>query len=233
MKWLTRLIRSGIQYYPRYCLVCGKKTDASLSVCGSCLHTVSPIKQACSICCTQLFVSDAVLCGRCIKCLPSFDHAVIPFYYAPPITQMICALKFQADFRSLSFFAQCLARKIRQRKQSLPEVMIPVPLYKKQLKKRGYNQAIELAKRLKYHFDIPIERHYCRKIKETASQQSLNARLRLKNVKHAFSVNYPPVYQHAAIIDDVMTTGATVNEIARLLKQKGMQYVEVWCLARA
>jgi predicted amidophosphoribosyltransferase len=155
MTLMKSLINGLMRYYPRYCLLCRKKTDAIYLVCDPCFKALSQVTQACSVCGAPLF-AQASLCGPCIKKVPYFDRTIAPFYYEPPIDRMIAQLKFHDDLSALYFFAHFLSLKIKDRTTPLPEVMIPVPLHKKQMRKRGYNQALELAKSLNRTLNMSI-----------------------------------------------------------------------------
>jgi len=183
--------------------------------------------------CGLQIVGSAILCGQCLQKSNTIDRATMPFYYEKPITTLLFQLKFYDQLACLSFFSYFLVAKLKQRIGPLPEVIIPVPLHKNRLKTRGYNQSLELAKKLSRLLNIRLDRHCCRRVKITSSQRGLNAKERRKNVKNAFSVKRKLIYQHIALVDDVMTTGATANEVAKCLKEKGASTVEVWCCARA
>ncbi len=120
--------------------------------------------------------------------------------------------------------------------ESWPDVIIPVPMHNRRLRERGYDQALllsrELAQQLKSFVNLPVNRFLIFRNKATKSQQKLRAVERRKNIKNAFSLRTIPVHRHVALVDDVVTTGETVNEIARLLKKHGVQQIDVWCLAR-
>ena len=115
----------------------------------------------------------------------------------------------------------------------LPDCILPVPLHPKRLKARGFNQALEIAKPIGQYFKIPIDTTSCIKIKNTKAQSSLTAKKRRHNMKNAFALSHQIKYKHIVIIDDVMTTGQTISEIANLLKLNGAEKIEAWCCARA
>ncbi len=112
-----------------------------------------------------------------------------------------------------------------------PEVLIPVPLHPKRYRERGYNQAVEIARPICKRFALPMDGHTCRRIIRTNAQSKENAEERARNIAGAFSVSALP-YQHVAVIDDVVTTGATVNELCYEIKKAGVERIDVWCLAR-
>jgi ComF family protein len=100
------------------------------------------------------------------------------------------------------------------------------------LRERGFNQALELARLIAAQLNIPVDYSLCQRDKATPFQSGLSARQRKRNLKNAFSMTKTVPYKHVAIFDDVVTTGTTVNELAKKLKQSGVQIVEVWAIAR-
>jgi len=117
-------------------------------------------------------------------------------------------------------------------KRRLPECIIPVPLHKHRLHERGFNQALELARLIARQLKVPLNYSLCRREKATPFQSGLSARQRKQNLRNAFNVIQTPAYNHVAIFDDVVTTGSTVNELARQLKEEGVEIIEVWAIAR-
>ncbi len=115
-----------------------------------------------------------------------------------------------------------------------PEVVIPVPLHEKRLRKRGYDQALLVAKALKKQLPdvITLENQLIKRVKHSSPQQNLDAKDRQKNIKQAFALQKNLQYRHIALVDDVVTTGATVSEITKLLKKAGAERVDIWSIAR-
>ena len=117
---------------------------------------------------------------------------------------------------------------------ALPEAVVVVPLHTGRLRQRGYNQALELAKPLARAFDVALHVDVLRRVRPTQAQTELDARARRRNVRGAFALaSDVTLPAHVAVLDDVMTTGATLAECARVLKRAGVQTVDVWALARA
>ncbi|WP_422449905.1 ComF family protein [Endozoicomonas sp. ALB091] len=116
-----------------------------------------------------------------------------------------------------------------------PEIILPVPLHRKRLRERGYDQTLLLTKALKKLLnvkDLDIEQQLIKRTIHSVPQQSLDATARQKNIRNAFTLNGTPPWHHVALVDDVVTTGATVNEITRLLKKSGVKRVDIWSVAR-
>lgn len=230
-KFIKKSTLLFINCYPKYCLLCFTRTKNVHLICNCCLLQLPYVKKACFACGLKI-IGKAVLCGQCLKKSNAFDRIIVPFYYKKPITTLLFQLKFYEKLASLSLFSYFLIKKLKQRQDSLPQVIIPVPLYKKRLKKRGFNQSLELAKILSRALNIRLDRYCCTRIRQTLPQQELNAKARQTNLRHAFKVRNNRIYQHIALVDDVVTTMATVNEIAKCFKKQGTLIVEVWCCAR-
>lgn len=173
-----------------------------------------------------------LVCGKCQKKPPHYTTSLIPYLYAAPLKQLITQLKFHGNLSYAPLLAHCFIKTIKQRKSNRPECIIPVPLHGQRLRERGFNQALELARIVAKQLNIPLDYRYCQRDKSTPFQSGLSAKQRKQNLKNAFSVSKLPSYKHVAIFDDVVTTGTTVNELARQLKRSGVETIEVWAIAR-
>jgi ComF family protein len=176
--------------------------------------------------------TPAPLCGRCIRHAPPWDAAWAPFRYEWPLAQLESRFKFGGDLaagRTLS-----LLWLASQPPGEVPKALVPVPLHRTRLRRRGYNQALELAKPLAKHFAVPLLHDALRRTRATDAQTELTAVQRRRNVRGAFEANFSRALpEHVAVLDDVFTTGATLAECVRVLKQAGVARVVVWALARA
>lgn len=191
-----------------------------------------PRNDVCCARCALPLDAPAPLCGRCIKHTPPWDAAWVPFRYEWPLAQLEARFKFAGDLaagRTLSLLWSMSRAPIDP-----PEAIVPVPLHHSRLRRRGYNQALELAKPLAKHFGIPLLRDGLRRSRATDAQTELTALQRRRNVRGAFEANVDgAVPTHVAVLDDVFTTGATLAECVRVLKRAKVQRVDVWALARA
>ena len=115
----------------------------------------------------------------------------------------------------------------------IPDAIVPVPLSSKRLRQRGFNQSIEIARPLAQRWAIPVDTGSVKRIRNTQPQTGLDRKQRRKNIRGAFEIVRNPDVQHVAIIDDVVTTTSTVNELSRVLKTAGVKRVDVWSIARA
>ncbi len=219
---------------PPTCILCGNKGHASQDICKPCF---SHLKRNLHCCyrCAQIFETAILtpqLCGQCISQTPAYDETHAPYLYHDVLPYLITTLKFKRQFKNARLLGYLLANYL-QKTAELPELIIPVPLHKKRFRERGFNQSLEISKSLSRHLNIPIDTNSCLRIKNTRHQIELPAKQRHSNVKNAFKVKQAIKADHIAIVDDVMTTGSTVNELAKTLKRSGVHRVDIWICARA
>lgn len=157
------------------------------------------------------------------------------FRYAPPASTLVQAFKYRGDLPAGLTLATLLAHHLAEQPPAPPQALIPVPLHPSRLRARGFNQAVELAARLGRLMDVPVMADACRRARATAPQSELDsARARFANVTGAFVMATElSGISHVAVVDDVVTTGATVRELGRVLRRAGVRRVDVWSCARA
>jgi len=184
--------------------------------------------------------SKSSLCGQCISQQYinqqlSVDYALNLFHYATPVDYLISQMKFQQQLSVAAVLADLLKTYIEnsQLEHGLPGALLPVPLHEKRLTKRGFNQSLEIVKPLAKSKNIPILLNTISRSKDTPVQTNLSKSARKKNISGCFTLLEKPVHSHIVIVDDVVTTGATTNELAKLLKKSGVEKVGIWSLARA
>ena len=218
------------------CVLCEADATTGVSLCRDCLGDLPLIKHSCHRCGlpTEVDIADA-LCGQCQKQVPPIDYMVSSLEYAYPVGHLVSQLKFQHHLSHANILSHILLKTLKERlsDRAMPELIIPVPLHKKRLRERGFNQALELARPIAKHFSIPVAKSLVVRVKHTQAQSLLNAKLRHQNLKDSFEIIKPITEKHVVIIDDVVTTGTTVYELARLLKTSGVETVGVWAVARA
>jgi ComF family protein len=173
------------------------------------------------------------LCGRCLNKPPPFERVLAPYRYDAALRHLIGALKFDGRFAHARLLGDLLAKFVQTHVDARPDLILPVPLHPARYCQRGFNQSIEIARHVAKTLDIPLELSGCRRQRDTPPQHQLSAKQRRKNVRSAFALTRPFTAQRIAILDDVMTTGSTVQTLAALLKQAGAATVEVWVCARA
>jgi ComF family protein len=154
-----------------------------------------------------------------------------PLIYQGLTRNLLIQLKFAESLYLASSLVSATIDHFRDGKP-LPEVLLPVPLHRKRLLDRGYNQAFEIAQALSHLLDIPVDTRTLSRIRDTHSQSGLSAYQREKNILKAFAYNASTPYSHVAVVDDIVTTGSTANEITKTLHRAGVRRVEIWGLAR-
>lgn len=155
------------------------------------------------------------------------------YAYQHPVDALIREMKFNQRPEIIHALGNDFAVWLSGRLDSQPDVMIPVPMHCRRMMQRGYNQALELARTLNKRLSIPIDSHCCRRIRNTPSQTDIPTKQRKANVRGAFDIPTSLNYRHIVIVDDVITTGSTVNELARLFSKAGVERIHVYALARA
>jgi ComF family protein len=158
---------------------------------------------------------------------------MVPFRYAYPLDHLVRGLKFRKELPCGRVLGELFARRLLVREEALPEAIIPVPLAARRYRERGYNQASELAVSIQRVTRMAVRSDLVVRLRETAEQAGLNRKMRRRNVRGAFAVTALLIPPHIALLDDVVTTGSTVSELAKVLRRAGAQRVEVWAIARA
>ncbi len=226
---------------PSSCALCGFVGDNA--ICGSCRERFfAGRKHRCIQCATPLpkiTEASAPLCGKCLKQPPAFDATVVAADYAPPIDQLVLALKFGSRLALAPLFARMLRDALLQERAkalALPAQLIAVPLGAQRLRQRGFNQALEIAKPLSRALGIALDPHLVLRQRETDAQALLHPNERHKNIRHAFMVANGAADgirgRHIGVVDDVITTGETLHEMAATLKRFGATRVTNFVFAR-
>jgi ComF family protein len=213
------------------CTLCG--VHARETLCAGCYRDL-PFRVApgCPRC--NAAGAGGQVCGACIVEPPYFDDTTSAFNYAYPLDRLVQAYKFNANLGLLPLFAQALTRAIRANDSvTPPELVIPLPLAPKRLAERGFNQSALLGERVARTLGRRFEARGMLRIRETPPQAGLSREARLKNVRGAFDCAQRLDGMRVAVVDDVMTTGATLSEAAKALKRAGAAHVSAWVIARA
>ena len=212
------------------CLICNDISLEYLSLCQACLDELPQNLHYCTQCGLKIEGEASKICGACQQKPPFYDSIIAAYRYEYAIKHLITEFKFYKKLRNADLLGKLLAKHIN--KQQLPEYLIPVPMHRKRLTQRGFNQAMELCHVLSKELNIPILSNAIIKKKATEAQANLTAKQRRQNLKGSFAINEVINAQHIAIVDDVMTTGATMNELAKLLKKAGVKHIQAWVCAR-
>jgi len=193
--------------------------------------------------CGETRIPGYPLCPHCHAELPwlsAADQRPLPgctsisaFAYQTPISNLLLGIKFGRNLRDLATLGELTATGILPQLTQVPDAILPVPLHTARLHKRGFNQALELARPLAKQLGIPLLTRPIQRRKFTLPQTELDANQRQHNVHQAFQLQTALPYRRIAIFDDVITTGATARELAAVLRTQGVAQVEIWSCARA
>lgn len=175
-------------------------------------------------------------CGQCLKSTPAYDTTKALFSYTFPTSAILQHYKYNnALFLSQTFGALFSGQLATNNQYKEIDLIIAMPLHADRIKERGFNQSLEIAKTMAKQLSIPLDKTSCMRIKNTAPQSNLPLKARLKNMRGAFQINMRNNIKgkRIAIVDDVMTTGEILNELAKILKKVGATHVECWVVAQA
>lgn len=214
---------------PLQCHFC--EAQSGRAICSSCEKYLPWNEPACRACAAPL--TAGALCASCLAQSPPQDKAWTAFRYEAPIALQIVELKFHGKLIPSRVLGVLMAEKLAARAEPLPEMLIPVPLHWRRLQRRGYNQSQELARELSARLSLPLCADLARRLSPTREQTALTAADRRRNVRGVFSVSKAVAGRRIALLDDVITTGATVAELARSARKAGAAHIEVWAAARA
>jgi ComF family protein len=211
---------------PQDCQLCGKP-DAGDLLCTPCLADLPRLPaEHCPLC--ALPAPAGAVCGGCLRHLPHFDATHASLIYAFPVDQLVQAFKYGHQLALAGLFSRLM--------QAGPaidaDVMIPLPLSQQRLRERGFNQAVEIARPLARASGIALDLQATARVVDTAAQAGLPWKQRRANIRHAFECRMDLGGKSVVVIDDVMTSGATLDEFARVLKLHGATRVSNWVLAR-
>lgn len=213
---------------PQHCALCGARTLNRL-LCQGCDADLSHYRvPACPVC--ALPIPGGQVCGACLQHPPAFDRTLAAFSYHFPIDRLLHAFKYSGNLALIEVLAKPLAQLAADHPR--PDLLIPMPLHPGRLKERGFNQSLEIAKPISRWLDIPLTADACQRTRDTPTQAGLKWKERRRNVRGAFACDLDLCGKKIAVLDDVMTTGATLNEISRILKGRGASEVSAWVVAR-
>ncbi len=229
-KWLN-----SVQFWalPGQCCLCGQRSLAPRDICSGCLADLPRLRARCTRCALPL--AQDGLCGICQRRAPAYDGVWALYEYGFPLNHMITGLKYDARLHLARLLAEQMAAALAADWGTVQPVdaIVPVPLHPRRLRERGFNQAQVLAEPLARRLGVPLQSAWCRRQRETEQQAGMSAKARRRNLKSAFEVTADVRGLSLAIVDDVMTTGTTVEVLAAALKKAGARRVQVIVCARA
>ncbi|WP_374012630.1 ComF family protein [Pseudoxanthomonas koreensis] len=226
----TRVAGLGAALLPPRCLLCGEPGTASLDLCAACHQALPRNQPACVRCALPL--AAAGTCGACLHRPPLLATVRAAFVYTAPLDRLLPRYKFRGDLAAGRLLARLMLAEVAG--CDPPQALVPVPLHRARLRRRGYDQALELARPLAAALGLPVHDSLLRRVRATAAQSELDATARRRNLHGAFQArSRGPVPAHVVLVDDVMTTGATLHAAATALRRAGVARVDAWVCARA
>ena len=226
---------------PVECLSCGHSlsTDPIPFFCAACWRSIRTLQQPVCVRCDQPFISPAATtytpnhqCQQCQKQPPHFQRAWTLFPYLPPLRDAICAFKYRRKLTLARPLAQLMINALPHGLDA--DVIIPVPLHPARLRTREFNQSLLLADQLGRHLSLPVSATNLVRTAVTDPQTALSRQARLRNLRNTFTIRRPQdlAEQRILLVDDVFTTGTTLNECAKTLRRAGSGPVFALTLAR-
>jgi ComF family protein len=225
--FLNSCLHSAQRALPQQCVLCATPGLAQ-ALCAEC-YSYLPWLDA--VRCPQcaLPTNEGRLCGACLADRPRYDRVSAAFAYSWPLAPLIHHYKYGGNLALAPLFARALTRNLA----SGADLIIPMPLAPARLRSRGFNQALEIARVVSHLTRVPLAADACRRVRDSTPQASLPWNERAKNIRGAFVCDADLSGLRVAVIDDVMTTGETLNELARNLRQAGAIEIQGWMVARA
>ena len=211
---------------PQDCLLCGSVSGDAL-LCTDCAAELPRLPGTLCPICAEASPGGAI-CGACLKMPPQFDATLAAYRYSFPADKLVQALKYRRRLATADFFAAAMLAGPHPQ----GDTIVPLPLHPRRLAERGFNQSAEIARPLARKLKLPLQLDGCVRSRNTAPQASLPWKERRKNIRRAFECTLDLTGKSVIVVDDVMTTGATLDEFARTLKARGAMRVTNWVAVR-
>lgn len=231
-------VRPLAALFPSFCVLCRRRSGRHIDLCVECESAFAPNERACPVCAEPApAVSSggaSAVCGRCVAAPPPWAKTVAPFAYARPLASVVEGLKSGNGLLQARVLGTLLAAAVgaRYAGDALPAALVPMPLTRRRLRRRGFNQADLLARVTARELGLRRLRGHLARVRDAPAQRSLARAERLRNVRGAFAVRRPLPVRRLALVDDVTTTGATVRAATQALLKAGAEEVHVWVVAK-
>ncbi|MBW0146926.1 ComF family protein [Marinobacter sp. CAU 1620] len=237
LNWLSTLMELKVNSDSAagLCVAC-LSSNAFNGLCAPCHHDLPANRCHCQICALPLpYTANGLTCGDCLAELPPYGCSVIPWRYQFPVDSMIGRYKYnrQRQFARplIAGLGQHLADLLNQNTALKPDILVPAPMHRQRRRQRGFNHAQEIAEQIGRTLDIPVAAGLVSRSRNVRSQRELGRHERLDNLRGVFEI-HGTLPRRIAIVDDVVTTGATARALAALLRDHGARDIQVWALAR-
>ncbi len=225
---ISKLLGRVKSLVPQDCILCAAPAGEH-PLCFACAEALPHHRgAACPQC--ALPTTAGELCGSCLRYPPAFDVTCAAFDYRFPLDTLLHQLKYNGNLVLADFAGKSLFEVIPASEK--PDMIFAMPLFPARLKERGFNQSVEIARRVEREINAPLIIDGYHKIRDTKNQADLPWKQRQANVRGAFACELDLKGKHIAVIDDVMTTGATLNEFSKVIKKQGATKISAWVVAR-
>lgn len=232
-KWAGRCLDALL---PRHCVLCGLPGGQG-NLCEGCRGDLPRLGHICTTCALPLGNSADPLCGQCLRKPPPWDSVTAALAYRFPLDRVVCRFKFHRDFACGHLLGCEMLNAIDAAGLQQPDLLIPVPLHRRRHVARTFNQADLLARQLGRALTVPVRGTLLVRVRATRAQSGLDAAGRKRNTRGAFRCGRRAgealAGRHVALVDDVMTTGATLLECTKTLQRTGVARISLWVAARA
>ncbi len=218
--------------FPWRCVVCAARTRSNTAVCHACKPLLPYCKNSCANCGAQIANegSNHLICGKCQQQLPFYDYLKTAFWYESPIDNLIVDYKYNNQWKAIEALLDLTYESFSKYCQN--KLIVPVPSHSSRIRSRGFNVVYEFLRLMRQRITFEYSEHLIDRTINTKAQAGLKKEYRRKNLNNAFTVRENVVQKKILVVDDVVTTGTTVNEISRCFKMAGAQQVGVWAMAR-
>ena len=221
----------GNWIYPSICPRCRLAVNKEEGLCKGCRQDLSLNDSSCPRC--SIPSTEGLICGRCLNAQSPLSESKIPFLYRPPLVKLIHRYKYRKELPLARPLGRLFINGSPTLDHTATDLLVPVPLHPSRIRERGFNQSVELARYIGKQLDLPVTTRAVKRIRATPPQAALPLVKRRFNIRGAFCCPEPLSVKSVAIIDDVVTSGATVEALGECLKKSGVETVKVWALARA